>query len=284
MRGATDADTGPPPAFGLDGLWVARRPLDLRGRFSEASLRHWSLVPPGALAGTGAGAPRHAPSLVVHDALCPLVIADCVIGRIRVQTPEVGFDPCPVSIVDSVVDASDPRGRAVQDADERPAWARVSLRRVTVLGSVHVHSVGVVEDSILTGPLDCERRQSGEVRFSYIPAGSQTPRRTGCQPDGALHRLHAAIAHGSIPASDRDRLEALTLARLVPRFDAVRFGAPAYARLATDAAAELQHGAHDEGQPGAYHDLWQPLRQADARARLQEFVLPATDIDIRFAT
>ena len=168
--------------------------------------------------------------------------------------------------------------------DDRPAWVRLSLSRVTVLGGAEVHSTGLVENSILTGALDCERRQTGNVSFCYLAPGSRTPKRTNCQPDAALARVEAEIARGTPAASNRGQLEALITARLVPRFDSVQFGQPAYARLAGDAAPELTHGAHDEGELGAYHDLWQPLRVADLRTQLQQFVPAGVDIDIRFAT
>jgi hypothetical protein len=99
-----------------------------------------------------------------------------------------------------------------------------------------------------------------------------------------LAAVEEAIARGKLPSAERARVRASEAARLVPDFDAVVFGEPAYARLARDAAAELTHGAHDEGELGAYHDLWQALRVADLRTRLSEFAPAGTDIDIRFAT
>ena len=224
------------------------------------------------------------PSLVVHGMPCPITISSSVTGKIRVESPETGFEPLPLKICDSVLDASDLRERAVLGADGRPAWVRLSLSRVTVLGGAEVHSTGLVEDSILTGALECERRQTGDVRFCYLGPGSRTPKRTSCQPDAALARARAEIARGAPAADDRGRFEALTAARLVPRFDSVQFGQPAYARLAGEAAPELTYGAHDEGELGAYHDLWQPLRTADLRTQLQQFVPAGVDIDIRFAT
>jgi hypothetical protein len=253
----TDADAGQLPSFAIDGVWVARHSLDLYGSFASVSLRHCTLVPARGLAGTGPREETRRPSLVVRAMPCPITISSSVVGRILVESPETGFEPLPLRVCDSVLDASDLREPAVLGTDDRPAWVRLSLSRVTVLGGAHVHSVGLAEDSIMTGPLDCERRETGRVRFCYLAPGSRTPRRTGCQPEEA---------------------------RLVPRFDSVQFGQPAYARLAGHAAPELTHGAHDEGELGAYHDLWQPLRAADLRTQLREYVPPGVDIDIRFAT
>jgi hypothetical protein len=76
----------------------------------------------------------------------------------------------------------------------------------------------------------------------------------------------------------------LAITRLTPRFDSVRAGEPAYARLAADTPPALSRGAHDEGELGAYHDLWQALRLAELRSELQEFAPVGIDIDIRLAT
>jgi hypothetical protein len=284
VRGAGDPGAAHPPSFTLDGVWVARHSLDLYGSFAAVRLRHCTLVPAGGLAGTGPDAERRRPSLVVHGTPCPITISSSVIGRIRVESPETGFEPLPLKVCDSVLDAPNLHERAVLGTDDRPAWVRLSLSRVTVLGGAEVHSAGLVEDSIVTGALDCERRQTGRVRFCYLGPGSRTPKRTSCQPDVALARAEAAIARGTPAARDRGQLEALIAARLVPRFDSLQFGQPAYARLAGDAAPELTHGAHDEGELGAYHDLWQPLLVADLKTQLRQFVTPGVDIDIRFAT
>jgi hypothetical protein len=282
--GTDDPAAAHPPSFTLDGIWVARHSLDLYGSFGNVALRHCTLVPPGTLAGTATHDERRPPSLIVHGMPCPLSITSSVIGKIRVESPETGFEPLPLKVCDSVLDASHLRERAVFGTDERPAWVRLSMSRVTVLGGADVHSVGRIEDSMLTGPLDCEHRQTGDISFCYIAPGSRTPKRTNCQPETALARVAAEFARGTPAASDRGRVEALTAARLVPRFDSVQFGQPAYARLAGGAAPELTQGAQDEGELGAYHDLWQPLRVADLRTQLQQFAPVGVDIDIRFAT
>jgi len=203
-----------------------------------------------------------------------------VVGKIRVESPETGFEPLPLNVCDSVLDASGSHRRAILGADDRPAWVRLSLSRVTVLGGAEVRSVGLVEDSIITGALDCERRQTGKISSCYIAPGSQTPKHTNCQPDTALARADVA----GLPAHDRVEHEARLVARLVPRFDSVQFGQATYARLAERTAPELTHGAHDEGELGAYHDLWQGQRAAGLRTQLQQFAPVGVDIDLRFAT
>jgi hypothetical protein len=274
----------PAPVLVVDGLWIASHPLEFDGRFGGVKLRHCTLVPPGRPTRGRSDRGRHGPSLVVRAMSCPISIVSSVVGRIRVESPEAGHDPLPLSIADTVLDASDPAGRAVLGTDERPAWVSLTLQRVTVLGGAHVHCVELVEESIVAAPIDCERCQQGVIRFSYIAPGSRTPQRTACQPDDGLATADMAAADAGASTRERARVVARELRRLAPRFDGTEFGDPAYARLCTDVAWELARGAHDEGELGAYHDLWEALRVRDLTTRLQEFAPAETDIDIRFAT
>ena len=129
-----------------------------------------------------------------------------VVGRLQVISPETGFDPVPLTVTDSILDPGRPGQKAIEGAERRPAWVTLSLHRVTVLGGVDVREVDVVADSLVTGRLDSGRRQVGQVRFSYVPEGSRTPRRTSCQPDDVLAAVDDAIARGTVPASERDTL------------------------------------------------------------------------------
>ena len=61
-----------------------------------------------------------------------------------------------------------------------------TLERVTVLGPVHVKELTLGSEVIFTDRLRAVRRQAGCVRFSFMPPGSQTPRRFRCQPELAI--------------------------------------------------------------------------------------------------
>jgi len=215
---------------------------------------------------------------------CSVSIEYSVAGRIQAVSPETGFDPVPLAVTDSILDAGARGDRAVEGAEGRPAWARLSLSRVTVLGGLDVREIGELSDSIVTGRLDSARRQVGRVRFCYLPEDSRTPRRSSCQPDGVLAVVDDAVARGLIPAAEREATRRLEAARVAPRFDSVRFGAPAYGRLAGTAAAELTRGAHDEGELGSYHDWWLAYRATQLRAGLPDYAPLGMDIDAVFAT
>ena len=71
--------------------------------------------------------------------------------------------------------------------------------------------------------------------------------------------------------------------RVRPRFTSTRYGHPAYCQLACDCAEEIKRGADDESEMGAFHDLYQPQREANLRARLDEYTPAGMEAGILFA-
>ncbi len=285
-QGEPDAGAHQPllPELVLDGVWIAGAPLELAGQLGVVSVRHCTLVPAVGTAKLQSPYDRRDPSLVVSASPCAVAISSSVVGRIRVESAETGHDPIPIGATDSILDASELSGGVIEGADRRRAYASLTLLRTTVLGRVRVREVGTVLDSLLVGPLECERRQVGEVSFSYLAPASRTPRRLGCQPDGVVSEVDERVAHGRLPRHERERARAAEIARVAPAFDSTRFGDPAYGRLIEAAPEALTRGAHDEGELGAYHDQWQRLRGQDLRRRLEEFAPAGIDIEILFAT
>jgi hypothetical protein len=106
------------------------------------------------------------------------------------------------------------------------------------------------------------------MRFCAVTPDSRTPKRYECQPDLALSSL---CPNG--PESQRDAIRR----RVRPRFASQRYGTPVYGRLADDCAVEILRGADDESEMGAYHDLFEPQRHANLRARLDEYTPAGTD-------
>ena len=99
-----------------------------------------------------------------------------------------------------------------------------------------------------------------------MPPGSRTPRRYHCQPDLALDALREKLRRK--PTADEAEGET---ERLRPRFDAVRYGLPVYARLSDDCAEEIVRGADDESEMGAFHDAFLPQRRDNLRRRLDDY-------------
>jgi hypothetical protein len=86
---------------------------------------------------------------------------------------------------------------------------------------------------------------------------------------------------------DATQLAALTAAeriRVRPDFTSTRYGIPGYAQLSLACALEIRRGAEDESEMGVFHDLFQPQREANLLARLQEYTPAGMDAGIVFAT
>jgi hypothetical protein len=72
--------------------------------------------------------------------------------------------------------------------------------------------------------------------------------------------------------------------RVQPQFNSLRYGTPTYCQLADACATEIKRGASDQSEMGAFHDLYQPQREANLRARLDEYIPAGMDAGIIFAS
>ncbi|GAU64937.1 hypothetical protein SSP35_01_02740 [Streptomyces sp. NBRC 110611] len=261
-RGA-DCAVGERPRMVLDGLLVTGRGLNVTGPMGSLVLRHCTLVPGWSLEPECAPHSPEEPSLVLDRTTACVEIDRTILGTIEVTGDEVGTDPLPVHLRDSLLDATAPDRAALSAPDCRPAHAVLYAHRTTVIGEVHTHAVELAENSLFTGRLRVARRGIGCLRFSYVPPGSRTPRRYRCQPDLA----------GPGEA-----------ARVRPLLRGERYGTPWYGQLAAGCAEEIVRGAEDGAEMGAYHDLYRPQREDGLRARLAEYTPAGSDAGVWFVT
>jgi len=178
---------------------------------------------------------------------------------------EVRLDPIRLCISDSIVDATDREEEAIGAPGCPVAHVVLTIALSTVIGAVQVREIALGENSIFDGRITVARRQHGCLRFSYVEPDSRTPPRFHCQPDLAA----AACPEGS---------------RVRPRFTSRRYGSPTYCQLRRDCPVEISQGADDESEMGAFHDLFQPQREANLRVRLEEFVPTGSDVGIILAS
>ncbi|MFD0525762.1 hypothetical protein [Paractinoplanes durhamensis] len=245
--------TGEGTAMTLDGLLITGRGIHARASLGALTLRHCTLVPGWSLSSSCAPSAPAEPSLVLERATGSVHIDRCVLGSIQVLGDEVGTDPLPLHLHDSILDATGHDLAALSAPGGGHAHAELHCRRVTVLGEVHVHAVRIISGSILGGILQVARRQAGGVRFSRVPAGSRTPRRYRCT------EAPAPLA-------------------------SVRYGTADYARLAANCPAEIVRGAEDGAEMGVFHDLYQPQREDSLRARLAEYTPAGTHAGLTFVS
>jgi hypothetical protein len=290
--------TGEPGShFTLDGLLVTGRGVQVEGDLVSLTIRHSTLVPGWSLDPKCEPRRPAEPSLELFNAHTCVVIEHSIVGSIQVNLDEVRTDPIPIHISDSIVDATgadcdEPQCEAVGAPGWPMAHAVLTIKRCTVFGRIHTHAIDLAENSIFMGRITVGRRQRGCMRFCYITPCSRTPRRYHCQPDlakQAIEELLRRRAQSSTPptmpsvaeieaARDRER------DRVRPQFNSTRYSTPTYCQLAHTCATEIKQGADDESEMGAFHDLYQPQRAANLRARLNEYTPAGMDAGIIYAT
>ncbi|MGW7529159.1 hypothetical protein [Streptomyces sp. NPDC054783] len=268
----------------LDGLLVTGRGVNVTGPLGELVIRHCTLVPGWSLTDHCAPHSPEEPSLVLDRTTACVQIERSILGTIQVVGDEVDDDPLPIHIADSILDATASGLEALSAPDCRHAHAVLHAYRTTVIGEVHTHAVETAEDCVFTGRMNVARRSVGCLRFSYVPPGSRTPRRYRCQPDLVREAVRELVESGRTAPADAPALAAAETDRVRPRFTSLRYGTPAYGQLAHGSAPEIARGAADRSEQGAFHDLFQPQRTDNLRARLAEFAPAGTDAGVFFVT
>ena len=247
----------------LDGLLIAGGALRVSGQLDRLRLRHCTLVPGISLYGDGQPSQPGAPSLVVDSENTRVEIDHCILGGI------VAAADAEVHIKDSIVDAADEENFAYAGTGRFGGPLRVT--NSTVIGRVRTSIMRLASNTIflasiedeaelqtLVAPVLAERRQEGCVRFSYLSPGARVPPRFHCQPEPD---------------------DSLVRPRLVSR----RFRDPEYCQLSAFCPAEIRQGADDEAEMGAFHDLFEPQREAHLRSRLDEYLRFGLDAGIFYA-
>jgi hypothetical protein len=229
----------------------------------KVSISHCTLVPGHSLSPDNLPEWPREPSLIVAAPNSQLVMDHSITGGWRTDGT-VASD-----ISDSIVDATSPCGVAFSGLDDFGAGGVLRIQNTTVIGKVHTVLMELASNVIFwsrlavhdawPAPVWCDRRQSGCVRFSYVPLESKTPRRYQCQP-----------VTGS------------SSARIAPQFNSVRFGDPAYAQLDAGGGVEIFTGADDGNEMGAFHELREPQRITNLEVRLEEYLRFGLEAGILF--
>ena len=267
----------------LNGLLIAGGALRVAAtagnQLQRLRLRHCTLVP-GA-----------SPSLIVEIPDVTVEIDHCITGGLRIA------EGARVQIIDSIVDATSETGVAFAHPDGVSAGGTMQIIDSTIIGKVHTWEMQLASNSIFasrlaesdtwTAPVRSEKKQSGCMRFSYVPPGSRTPRRYRCQPDLEIAvQIDQAEKSSSTPITQaqREAIRADVESWLVPSFNASIYGVPSYGQLRSSCPAQIRTGADDEAEMGAFHKLYQPQRETNLRVRLDEYLRFGLEAGIFYMT
>jgi hypothetical protein len=265
--GAVTLSVGARGRLVLDGLVISGGALQLAAAADneprELVLRDCTLVPGRTLHTDASADLPGAPSLIVEHPFATVTLQRCITGPLRIVAD------ANVTLEECIVDAGAPENVAYAgDATGGPG-AELIVKECTLVGTVHTKLLQLASDSIFfgragapagtTAPLVAERRQEGCVRFCYVPPGSVTPRRFRC-----------------VPADDNPDV--------LPHFTSLRYGDPGYCQLRSVTDRSIREGAHDGGEMGVLHALFQPQRETNLRVRLDEYLRFGLHAGLFYAT
>jgi hypothetical protein len=237
----------------LDGLLFFGGAVHVSGGLGRVRLRHCTFVPGISLNPDGTPAQASTPSLVIQSTNTRVEIDRCIVGGIRAG------ESAEVRIEDSIVDATDDTLPAYGGTGTNAFGGPLRIIDSTVIGIVKTSILRLGSNTIFVSRVDAERRQEGCVRFSYLAPGSHVPPRYHCQPD-----------------SDDSLIR--------PDFTSIHFRDPGYCQLSAFCPDAIAAGADDESAMGAFHDLFEPQREARLRARLEEYLRFGLEAGIFFAS
>jgi hypothetical protein len=266
VRGTAPADSTNPGVCVINGLLLEGRLTVAQGHLGGLTLSHGTLLPGlGGLVVEPAGNARL--RLAIDHVICAAILVDAPIDTLVVEDSLVGDE-----------------GGSPALSLAAPMAAAL-LQRCTFFGGVAVRSVEA-SDCLFAGGLQVERRQTGCVRFSYVPPGSSAPRRYRCQPElEAAARIDALRQRGPAPSSAEEealRAEVEALAR--PLFVSRELGDPGYGQLESRCALQLRTGAESGAEMGAFEFLKQAQREANLRDALDEYLRFGLEAGLFFVT
>lgn len=236
----------------LSGAWISGT-LQILGAAGTVQLTDCTLVPGIGLDRSGESIHPGEPSIVVPGAEITLSLSACISGAIGASVGGM------TRICSSIVDSGSRYGVAYAAPDMESEGADLHIEECTVIGRVRVRTLELASNTIfLAGrawpdswdaELWCSRRQSGCVRFCFLPARAIIPQQFECLP---------------VELDQEDAFE--------PQFIILRYGYPSYGLLSGDTPMAIWTGADNGSQIGVYYQLQETQAVRNVQLRGQEYV------------
>jgi hypothetical protein len=250
VHSLADASSQTPGSLQIDGLLIAGGLTVKAGNLGALSISHAILIP-GASGIVAVEAGHSRLVLTLTRAIC---------GGVQLDGAAAS-----VSLTDSVV-AGPSGGDGIVCTD-----TAANIDSSTVRGAVRAMELSA-SNSIFLDRVSVERRQTGCVRFSWVPPRSKTPRRFRCQPDLASAGITDPLALARIAAA------------LAPQFTSTSYGDAAFFQLSSACAQEIRTGAESELEMGAWFFLRQPQRETNVRTAVAGYLRVGLEAGFYFVT
>jgi hypothetical protein len=258
--------------FSVNGITFSGGALKIPLKKADASanklhslvIEHCTIAP-GPVPVIGARASKAAvPALIIELSDTLINVKSSITGSIR------SIDGADITLENSIADAADPTGVVYSGLAGSGFGAALRLINTTVTGKVYAMVINasnsIFNSELLSAdtwasPVIAERLQQGCIRFSYVPPGSKLPRLYHCQPETA--ELAATVK---------------------PVFTSEKYGDAGYCQLSKYCAQQIKQGADDGAEIGVFHNLYQPQREQNLQARLDEYLRFGLEAGILYAS
>jgi hypothetical protein len=256
VRGNSAHNSADAGACFINGLLLEGQLAVMPGNLGQLGLAHCSVIPGrGSLSVATSGNEHLAVS--IDRSICAAISVPDTIHELKISDSIVGDE---ASSPDFSIDAPE---------------TALNLLRSSFFGRVSGFSLSA-SDCIFAGAVEAQRRQTGCVRFCYVPRGSRVPRRYRCQPDLEIatrsDALRRAVAPNAPAPAQLAAIAAEVDALIRPLFVSRRYGDPGFGQLELRCATQIRTGADSGAEMGAFEFLKQPQREANLRDALAEYL------------
>jgi hypothetical protein len=268
VRGNAAAHSADAGACFINGLLLEGQLVVMPGNLGQLGLAHCSAIPGRGSLSVAAGGNENL-SVSVDRSICAAISVPDPIHEIKISDSIVGDD---ASSPDFSVDSPE---------------TALNLLRSSFFGRVSGFSLSA-SDCIFASVVEARRRQTGCVRFSYVPPGSRVPRRYRCQPDLEIairtDVLRRAVAPNAPASAQLAAIAAEVSALIRPLLVSRRYGDPGFGQLELHCATQIRTGAESGAEMGAFEFLKQPQREANLRDALAEYLRVGLEARLIYVT
>lgn len=245
----------PPPAGGrpgvlvLDGLELVGGLMLMKNAVSALTVRHCTIRAPLATAIDSTGGINETDILIRRS----------IVGRIRLLGPAAAVGT--LTIAESLVAFEDAAGGAIAVPSLHSRLDDVTIFGVSAFKSLEATNVIFADSATVV------RKQTGCVRYSWIAAGSQMPRRYRCQPDLAI----AAAAErkgGPLTAAE----QATVRLGVTPLFLDRELDEPTAAMLHPLTGAAVATGGEGDCEMGVFARAAERLRMLNIESLFEDYL------------
>jgi hypothetical protein len=242
----------------LNGLLIEGKATVLKGNLGSFNLVHSTLVPGKggfeAEAGIAGNEPNEWLSIRLSQSICASVNLN-------------GTSVITLLAEDCIIDEDTITGKSISAAS-----TPLMLKKTTVFGATDCKTIEA-DSCIFNAIVTAARRQTGCVRFSFVPPDSETPRKYRCQPELEINtqieeQSKTQVLSNAAKATIRDKVNNW----LLPAFTSVEYNQYAYGQLSVNCPAQISTGADNGSEMGAFNFLQQPQRLANLHIALNEYL------------